>query len=84
VRTDGTGWCWGDNTDGEVSGGLAGDALLPLPISGTWLSLTPGASHWCGMRTDRTAWCWGSNSYGKLGIGLDPGFSRVPPTQVGG
>lgn len=79
LRYDGTVWCTGDNTDGELGNGAFGG----LP-SNTWTQArdeanTPitdatvigtGGHQTCVRRAgDDALWCWGRNDLGQLGDG---------------
>lgn len=72
IRDNGTGWCWGYNTYGQLGNGTIAMASLPQQIStsnvtGTaWTYLTGGGLYACGVRNDGTAWCWGDPTYGAL------------------
>ncbi len=83
IRTDGTTWCWGDNSKGQL--GVRHDRVRKLPVQvGTsvdWVSLTAGFAHTCGTQVDGTAWCWGYNATGQLGDGTTT-TSRTP-VQIG-
>jgi len=81
IMTDGTLWCWGYNSNGQLGNGTTTDSLVPIQIGAdTWLSSDVGYFHTIGVKTDGTLWCWGLNSFGQLGLGdlLD----RNVPTQA--
>jgi alpha-tubulin suppressor-like RCC1 family protein len=85
TRTDGTLWCWGSNTSGQVgNGGLVSPQTSPVQIgtNTTWNRVSSGGSHACATRTDSSVWCWGSNVYGQLGFGhlISP---QTSPARVG-
>jgi alpha-tubulin suppressor-like RCC1 family protein len=70
LKTDGTLWCWGDNTSGQL--GLGTASTTPGQVTaGTapWTVVTAGQSHTCALQADGTLWCWGENADGQLGIG---------------
>lgn len=47
----------------------------------TWLSVSAGFSHTCGIATNHSLYCWGQNTFGGLGVNdLD---TRYSPTKVG-
>lgn len=76
IRNDGTGWCWGDDSMGQLGNGAGGAADAPAAIdltgvSGTaWTAISTGGAHTCGIRDNGTAWCWGDDSFGgQLGNG---------------
>ncbi|HET9913868.1 MAG TPA: hypothetical protein VFQ13_18380, partial [Anaerolineales bacterium] len=72
LRSDATVWCWGDNGDGELGDGSAGDAR-PTPGQVPGLSeietISVGGGSVCAVGAKHTAWCWGWNAYGQLGNG---------------
>jgi alpha-tubulin suppressor-like RCC1 family protein len=73
ITSDGTGYCWGDNTDGELGdpavpincGGFPARAQcirdVPTLIAGglKFAQLAAGAFHTCGVTTAGKAYCWG-------------------------
>lgn len=85
-KTDGSAWCWGDASGGQVGDGTTGDAngrrLLPTrvrdadnPLTGVTL-VSGGFVHSCAATADGQAWCWGRNSYGQLGDGTTGGADK--------
>jgi len=66
VKTNGTLWCWGSDTNGQVgNGATTGDRVSPVQEStgGTaWTSVTIGnqGDTSCGLRSDGLTLCWGS------------------------
>lgn len=93
IHTDGSLWCWGYNSDGELGVGDNAPRQSPTQV-GTdigWLSVRTGDLHTCAIRTDPSApmtkikggtlWCWGANADGQLGVGDTT--PRNVPTQVG-
>jgi alpha-tubulin suppressor-like RCC1 family protein len=73
IRADGTLWCWGFGSDGELGTGATTDQGLPQqvtsPAADGWASVAAGAGHTCAVRADGTLWCWGSGFFGQLGAG---------------
>lgn len=85
VHTNGSLWCWGDDSAGQLGDG--GSSLQDTPVHVTggapqWSSVSAGTSHTCGVGTDHSLWCWGDNTEGQLGIGSTK--SSNVPTQVAG
>jgi alpha-tubulin suppressor-like RCC1 family protein len=85
VKTDGTLWCWGENTYGQLGDGTPGDSLVPVQVSGhatDWAAVSAGLLHTCAVKTDHSLWCWGYNGYGELGNGATT--DSLVPVQVSG
>lgn len=90
VATDGRGYCWGNDTygqlgdGGEITGRTTDMKLVPTPVAGgaTFTSIAVGTQHACGILTSRSVMCWGNNTSGKLGAGTDAHSST--PVAVGG
>jgi alpha-tubulin suppressor-like RCC1 family protein len=79
LAPDGTGYCWGDDSAGELGDGGANPqefSATPQIIPGgmRWLSISAGVGFACGIQTDNSLWCWGD-----LGFG---GFGGILPTRV--
>jgi hypothetical protein len=91
IRADGTLWCWGDNTYGELGTGNSTPVLTPTQVGTAtdwatvsigWRPVVSGSyQDYCATRTSGTLWCWGDNRYGQLGTGNTT--SEPTPTQVG-
>lgn len=83
IRREGTAWCWGDNSYGQLGDATTVRRSVPTRVSGGrhWVVVDPGGSHTCGVRRDSTTWCWGGNQFGQLGDGSRS--SRSTPGQVG-
>lgn len=73
IRDDGTGYCWGEGSDGQIGNGASADVNAPAPIStagvtGTaWTSILSGGHAVCGVRNDGSGYCWGDSAYSKIG-----------------
>lgn len=79
-RGNGSAWCWGNDSLGQLGDGTTGDAVTGARLkavrvvrsSGSFVGarkLAGGFFHTCALRTDATVWCWGGNGYGQLGRG---------------
>ena len=86
IKTDGTLWMWGYNTDGEL-----GDNTVTKRSSGVqtvsagtnWKQVECGDYHTAAIKTDGTLWLWGYNAQGQLGD--NTATHRSSPVQtVGG
>ncbi|WP_345338580.1 putative Ig domain-containing protein [Planotetraspora kaengkrachanensis] len=85
VRTDGTVWAWGDNTNGELGdGGFAAPSSVPVQVSGLTgiVQVAAGNALSLALRSDGTVWAWGNNGHGQLGDGTTT--TRRTPVKVAG
>ena len=85
IKSDATGWVWGDNSEGQQGqnnqGASNNEYSSPVQIPGSW-SLLGGDTSAAGIKPDGTLWMWGRNSDGG-NLGLDDNTARSSPTQVG-
>jgi alpha-tubulin suppressor-like RCC1 family protein len=93
VTSDGTAWCWGDNSRGELGDGTTTERLTAVQVtkaggatlSGVTLISAGGRNSTCAVTKDGAAWCWGDNSAGELGDGTTVERDRaVRVTKSGG
>src|SRR5690606_10233558 len=68
VRVDGTLWCWGTNTRGQVGVGDITQRLSPTQVgtAADWQRVSAGTEFACGIRAGGSLWCWGYNHRGQL------------------
>lgn len=89
LATDGSAWCWGDNSSGQIgvddwSGALdlrnsAEEVDLATPMS----QIGAGTGHSCAVVEGDRAMCWGRNHFGQLGTADDLDPQPMPePTPV--
>jgi alpha-tubulin suppressor-like RCC1 family protein len=75
VKTDGTLWCWGIDTNNQLGNGApTGDQDTPVQevtAATNWAQVEGGRTHTCAIKTDDTLWCWGWDGYAALGNGAD-------------
>jgi alpha-tubulin suppressor-like RCC1 family protein len=84
-------YCWGSNTSNNLGGGSSfiGQSNLnsPIPVDDTssYLSVSAGASHACGITTAGVLKCWGSNTDYRLGLGTNsvPDYSSPEVVSPG-
>jgi alpha-tubulin suppressor-like RCC1 family protein len=83
--TDGTGVCWGLNTNGQLGDGSVTQRTSPVVVGGLTAinGIAVGASHSCVSRTDGTVRCWGLASSGQLGTNSTT-QATTPATPTGG
>ena len=70
IKTDGTLWTWGWNSQAEL--GVNDTTQRNIPVTtfagGTnWKQVSAGHIHIAAIKTDGTLWTWGFNAYGQLG-----------------
>ena len=84
VKTDGTVWCWGLNTSGQLGDGTTTNRNRPVQVSGlTGVADVDNQSDFaCALKTVGTVVCWGNGGYGQLGNGGTTNSST--PVQVSG
>jgi alpha-tubulin suppressor-like RCC1 family protein/endonuclease/exonuclease/phosphatase family metal-dependent hydrolase len=84
VRRDGTLWCWGSNTYGQLGlgqTGPGGPVAMQVGASDGWLRVDAGGQDTCAVRRTGTLYCWGVNHRGQLGDGTTK--VRSMPVRVG-
>ena len=81
IKTDGTLWSWGFNSQGQLGDGTIASRSSPVQIGAltTWSKVAGGSQHTLAIKTDGTLWSWGYNILGQLG----GGSTRSSPVQVG-
>lgn len=90
VKSDGSVWGWGDNTQSQLADGTTTQRNTPVQIltgaSGctTYLcnvtKVTAGVTYSIALKSDGTVWGWGLNSSGQLGDNSTT--NRTTPVQV--
>ncbi len=90
IAADSSVWCWGDNSNTQLSTGSANPQPVPaavqsLPTGSTWSQIAVSSTTQCAIRSDPghvgELWCWGAGVYGQLGTGGSPSLSA--PVRVG-
>ena len=88
LKTDGTVWCWGDNSSGQLGTGASGQgagAMIPVRVAalGTEVvEVSAGLGATCARGKDGSVWCWGARDFGLLADGTI-GFSPSPVAPAG-
>lgn len=82
LKADGSAWCWGRNTSGQLGDGTTAERNAPVAVQTAvrFTALAAGPSATCGIALDQSAWCWGVRSRAGAGIGVPDFF--VTPTAV--
>jgi alpha-tubulin suppressor-like RCC1 family protein len=86
VRSDGTLWAWGTNSNGQLGlGPTSPPYQVPNPVqAGTasnWKTVSTNAVSSFGVKTDGTLWAWGGDQSGVLGDGAT--VTQDAPEQIG-
>ncbi|MCL1904681.1 MAG: hypothetical protein FWG19_00975, partial [Methanomassiliicoccaceae archaeon] len=91
LKSDGTVWTWGYNSDGQLGDGTRTDRTKPVQVKGPGGSgyltgvtaIAAGSNHSMALKEDGTVWAWGYDLYGQLGDG-DSGTeaNKSTPVQV--
>ena len=73
IKTDGSLWTWGDNSDSQIGSGLDGEDqetyARPVKVLDNVIAVSCGASHTAAVTADGTFYTWGNPSSGQLGNG---------------
>jgi alpha-tubulin suppressor-like RCC1 family protein len=89
VKTDGTLWCWGRNSDSEIGRAEPAQVREPVQVENAtdWATSAAGQSHTCALKQDGSLWCWGANSGADTNEGAPLGLPTAVvfdrPTRIG-
>ena len=83
LKTDGTLWTWGSNSNGELGDNTTIDKSSPIQIGSltNWAQVDAGAQCMGALKTTGTLWTWGEGDRGRTGHG--DVVNRSSPVQVG-
>jgi alpha-tubulin suppressor-like RCC1 family protein len=87
VKSDGSIFCWGNNSYGQLGNGSFGNNISS-PSSDIYVDafynrltdiyhVSVGNSYTCAVDNGNQIWCWGNNYYGQLGIGKDYNYYQT-------
>jgi len=85
IKTNGSLWCWGLNSFGQLGDGTTQNRSVPTEISGVGAGVTAmsgGGLHACALKSNGSVWCWGRNFHGQVGDNTTT--DRLVPTAVSG
>ncbi len=82
LKTDGSLWAWGKNTDGQLGDGTKTDSFVPKQIGSAkdWAWVSAGFRYSMAIKTDGSLWAWGYNAM-RFGDGTET--DSTVPKQVG-
>ena len=74
ITTDGMGYCWGENDEGQLGNGTTNTRRTTpvevlFPSGYTPVSISAGDDFSCALMDNRKVMCWGENNDGRLGQG---------------
>ena len=74
ITTDGMGYCWGENDEGQLGNGTTNSRRTTpvevlFPSGYTPVSISAGDDFSCALMDNRKVMCWGENNDGRLGQG---------------
>jgi alpha-tubulin suppressor-like RCC1 family protein len=87
IKTDGTLWTWGSNSNGQLGDNTGTTRSTPVTTfaGGTnWKQVAGGGLHIAAIKTDGTLWTWGYNIFGQLGDNTTTNRSIPVTTFAGG
>ncbi len=69
LKVDGTVWCWGENSYGQLGDNSLVRRSVPVQVNGlgSVSSIHSGGNHGCAVKLDGSALCWGANWNGQIG-----------------
>ena len=82
IKTDGTLWVWGSNSNGQIGDNTTASRSTPrqeFTSSTNWKQVSGGGYHTAAIKNNGTLWVWGFNLYGQLGDNTNE--SRSTPRQ---
>jgi alpha-tubulin suppressor-like RCC1 family protein len=76
IKIDGSAWCWGLGTSGQLGNAAGTTEDEPVAVSGNlqWKDISLEATRTCGVTVEGGLWCWGTG-YGNTPVRLEPGES---------
>lgn len=86
IRSNGTLWVWGRNTNGQLGDGTTICRSSPVTVVGgftDWKYVATGEATTAAIRNDGSLWMWGCNLRGQLGD-LSTVYRSSPVSVVGG
>jgi alpha-tubulin suppressor-like RCC1 family protein len=86
VKSDGTLWTWGRNSNGQLGDNTTVDKSSPVQTitGGSWSAVSCGYEYITAIKPDGTLWAWGRNNNGQLGDNTTVDKSSPVQTIAGG
>ncbi len=85
LKSDGTLWASGRNSDGElgIDNNIDQSCSVQVGTGSAWFDVTAGEDFVLALKTDGTLWSWGKNFNGQLGIENIPNQNTPQEVVVG-
>lgn len=87
ITTAGEAWCWGRGAFGQLGAGAPlDDSSIPTAVEGghTFLSISSGYKHTCGVIASGDGYCWGLADAGRLGNNMTDSTAVDQPALIAG
>ena len=87
IKTDGTLWCWGWNSYGNLGDNTTTSRSSPVQtvtFGTNWKQVACGHRFTAAIKTDGTLWCWGYGGHGAVGDNTTASRSSPVQTITGG
>jgi alpha-tubulin suppressor-like RCC1 family protein len=84
LKTNGTLWFWGIDSQGQPAlPAASGQLLRPTRVGDdtNWVQITAGSAHYLALKNDGSIWAWGENNDGEIGNATTN--SQLAPTRIG-
>ncbi len=79
VFSNGSAYCWGDNSSGDLGDGTAQESHLPVRVALTDIAeIGAGNDHTCARTNSGDVYCWGNKNY----LGIDAVQESFKPVKV--
>ena len=73
IRSPGTLYCWGRNTESQLGQGVTQPQQMRAPVQvgsdADWVAVGCSQSTTCARKRNGTLWCWGAQPSGALAVG---------------
>lgn len=84
LKSDGTVWVWGNNSNGELGDGTIVGRWNPVQALNLTniVAVSGGDSHSSALASEGTIWKWGLNDVGELGNGTTNATANPTPARI--
>src|SRR5919108_642918 len=65
LKSDGSLWAWGENSNGQLGDGTTSDRHLPAQIDSGYAAVAAAGDYSMALKADGNLWGWGSNGNGQ-------------------